>query len=308
MKTLIAPTESQVKLDKSQVAVQTAAGTDVVVTLLNSHGYSVNDFVVIGEEGSQQAEMAKVTAVTPTTITVDTLNLTHFADEPVTQFRFNKRKFYGSTTLNGTYTELVGYGSPVAISVNDPQGTMLEYVGGEGYLFFKSTYYNSVTFEESDLLESTATPGDESARYCSLYAIRSRCGLTNNPYFTDGQVDAYRTRAEAEVDSYVLGKYPLPFTNSSNVPEVPALIEQITSLLAAGYIDYVETGKDGEGVRWLGEARGMLNKISTGAITLLGSDKQPMTRDSTVQTVQGYPNSVDDTSGPIQAFKMTDRW
>lgn len=305
MKILIAPTEDFIKYEKTKLTADTLSGASINVTMANSAGIAVNDYVVIGHEGSQQAELCQVTALLGEIVTVDLLNLPHLADEPIVKYRYNKRKFYGATVAGGSYTELASYGSPVEIAVNDPQGTVLEYVGGEGYIYFKTTYYNSQSAEESDILEASEILADESLRYCSIYEIRKQAGLTKNPYITDGYVETYRKRAESEVDSYLNARYYLPLTNSSGVLEIPFLVENCTTLLAAGYMDYQEFGKDGEGVKWLGEARSILKKLQTpGGQQLLGSDHQEMQTKTLSSGVASYPDQVDNDNGPDQKFTM----
>lgn len=312
IKVLLAPTEDFIKRDKTKVASNVLPGSNVVIPTINANDYNVNDYIVIGVEGSEAAELQKITAVAGQNVTVAVLKFNHFADEPIVKYRYNARKFYGSTTQTGTYAELTGYGSPVTIQVNDPQGTILEYTGGEGYLYFKATYWNTQTSEETSIADAEAVLANEATRYCSIYAIRKQAGLTNNPFITDGIIETYRKRAENEVKSYIFSKYILPLVNSSGVAEVPAMIENCTTLLAAGYMDYQEFGKDGEGVKWLGEARSILKQLQgPGGQTLLGSDDQEMQVVTNSMSVQSFPDSVDNDpadDGPQQKFTMTQRF
>jgi hypothetical protein len=308
-KVLLASTEDYIKRERSSLASDVASGTSVTFVIANPDNISANDYIVIGWEGGEIAEMAKVTNVSGTNVTVDLLKLSHKTGEPITKYQFNKRKFYGSTTAGGTYVELTGYGSPVQIQVDDPQGTFLEYTGSEGYLYFKSTYFNSQTNAESDIANSTETLADESKRYCSLYAIRKQANLTNNPYVTDGLVETYRRRAESEVNSFLNSHYILPLTNSTGSFEVPYLIENVTTLLAAGYIDYQEFGKDGQGVKWLGEARSILKQLQTpGGMQLLGADMQQMQERTRSSGIRSYPDQVDNSNGPDQKFTMRQKF
>jgi hypothetical protein len=180
----------------------------------------------------------------------------------------------------------------------------LEYVGGEGYLFFKATYFNSTTSEESNITDANAVLADESTRYCSIYAIKKQAGLTNNPYITDGFIENLRKRAENEVNSYLYERYILPLINSTSVPEIPFMVENVTTLLAAGYADYQEFGKDGEGVKWLAEARAVLKKLQTGAQRLIASDMTEFQQKDLTQGVNSFPSSVDNDNGPTQQFTM----
>jgi hypothetical protein len=309
MKVLLATTEDFIKREKTFVSADVASGAGAVIQTPNANGYAINDYIVVGWEGSEQAEMCKITNVGGNNLTVDMLLLSHKQDEPIVKYRYNKRKFYGSTTAGGSYIELTGYGSPVQIQVDDPQGTILEYTGSEGYLFFKSTYWNTTTSEESNIADANEVNADESLRYCSLYAIKKQAGLTNNPYITDGITENYRKQAENEVDSYLTARYVLPLTNSSGNLEIPALVQRITILLAAGYQDYQEFGGEGEGVKWLGEARSILKQLQTpGGQQLLGADKQEMQSKTLSSGVVSYPDTVDNDNGPDRKFTMRQRF
>ena len=306
MRVLLAPTEDFIKRDRTLLMSDTTAGV-TTMSVGNSNGFVVNDWIVVGPEGSEQAELVQVTSVGTGVIGV-TLLLAHKSDEPIVKYRFNQRKFYGCATQTGTYTQLVSYGSPKAIQVGDPQGTVLEYTGGEGYLYFKSTYWNTITSEESDIADSNPVLADESVRYCSLYAIRKQAGLTNNPYITDGVVEVFRKRAENEVNSYLYSRYILPLANSTGSAEIPFVVENTTTLLAAGYMDYQEFGSDGEGVKWLGEARAVLNSAQKGTQRLIGLDGQEFSQKTLTQGIQSYPDGVDNNNGPIRVFTNTQKF
>lgn len=303
MKVLLAPTEDFIKSVRTQLSAGVSAGSSAVVPVSNVAGLAVNDYVVVGLEGSQQAELCQITAISGESITVDLLKLGHLQDDPVVKYRYNKRKFYGSTVQAGPFTELTSYGSPTGIMVDAPQGTTLEYTGGEGYIYFKSTYYNSTDTTESNLADANTVLADESKRYCSIYAIRKQGGLTNNPYLTDGFIETYRKRAENEVNSYLNARYILPLTNSSGVAEIPFMVENMTVLLAAGYMDYQELGSDGEGKKWLGEARAVLKALQTpGGQQLLGSDNAEMqtkTLSNGVISNETESNGDDDCDQPF---------
>lgn len=307
MKTLLATTEDVIKLARTSLSADASPGSSVTLNVLGNDGMSQNDYVVIGVEGTDTAEIQKINTVVAhgTSIQVATLIYSHKQDEPVQIFRYNERKFYGCTTIAGNYTELTAYGSPKTIDINNPQGTLLEYTGTEGYIYFKSTYYNSTTSEETDIGESTAILADEGVRYCSIEAIRRQAGLTENPFVTDGMIEVYRTRAENEVNSYLYNRYILPLVNqTTDEQEIPAIVENCTMLLAAGYMDYREYGKDGEGIKWLGEARGVLRAIQSGTQRLLGSDMIEFQQKTLTQGIQSFPSSSDPCDVTAPKFGM----
>jgi phage gp36-like protein len=286
MRVLLAPNEDFIKRERGTLSADASAGNGVVLSVESSEGVATDDYIVVGHEGSELAELCQVSSVTNISITVQTLKFNHQKSEPFVVFRFNQRKFYGATSAAGAYTELTVDGSPKDISVDDPQGTILEY-SGDTFTYFKATYFNSTTSEESDPADSDATLADESKRYASLWAIRKHAGLAGNPRYSDVRLEVKRRQAENEINSVLAARYILPLT------EVPALISYICELLAAGYIDYEEFGKDGEGVKWLGEARALLKAIQKGTQILIGVDGTELASNAKVGTLGGYPNNQD---------------
>lgn len=290
MKTLLAVTEDFIKVERSELNADVSAGSTVTLVLINNDQIVDNDYIVIGHEGNELAELEQLDAVVSgnTDVRVATLKFNHKKGEPVTKYRYNQRKFYGSLTKTGSYTELTADGSPVDIQVDDPQGTLLEYTGNEGYLFFKATYYNSQTTDESAIADSDAVEADESKRYTSLYAIRKHAGLAGNTLYPTSRLEVKRKQAENEVNSSLIARYVLPLA------EVPDFLSQIAELLAAGSIDYEEFGADGEGVKWLGEARGLLKAIRKGKQILVGADGTELARATKTGRLDGYPAAAPD--------------
>ncbi len=266
------------------LAANADAGSDVDLVLENNDGLGEDDFIVIGYQGNELCEMQQVSDTDGDTgVEVATLKFNHKKGEPVVKFSFNKRKFYGATSADGEFTELTGDGSPKPIQVDDPMGTLFEYTGST-YTYFKSTYFNSETSEETDIDDAVAVLADESARYADLYAIAKHAGLAGNSRYSQSYTEDKRKQAENEIDSVLIGPYVLPLS------EIPGLIRRICILLAAGYIDYEEFGKEGEGVKWLAEARALLKQIADGRQRLIGSDKTELERNEKVDVLSGYPN------------------
>lgn len=300
MKSLTAPTEEFAKGEATRLAADAAAGSTVTLSLENNNGFANADFIAIGHEGNELCELAQINqAVTGNTaVRVATLKFNHLTGEPVRLFKYDKRKFYGATSADGAYTELTGDGSPKPIEVDDPMGTTLEY-SGSTYTYFKATYYNSQTDTETDPNDATAVAGDESLRYAGLYFIRKHAGLAGNYRYSDLNVEEKRKQAENEIKSAIAARYVLPLAS------VPGLITRICILLAAGYIDYEEFGADGQGVKWLGEARAILKSIKEGKQLLLDANDVELTRVENTGQLNGYP---DDTCVDSSKTRMSTRF
>lgn len=303
MKILRIPTDEWIKEAVSKLAADVVVGSNVSLTLEDNAGFAQNCFAVIGQPGTEQGELEQVNqAVTPGTgVRVATLLFPHKKGEIVTVYRYNKRKVYGSLTVGGSYTELTGYGSPALIAVDNPQGTIFEYNGGEGYLYFKATYYDSVGTTETALADAVAFRGDDVARYAVIYKIKRKAQLLDNPFITDDRWEDKRMQAENEINSTIMQRYTLPLA------EIPPLITMLCELLAAGYVLYEEFGKDGDGAGMLAEARAILKSIQDGRQKLIGADGTELaTPENNSNELDGYPDSDgvgDDIAGNERAFE-----
>lgn len=291
MKTLYAPTEEFVKGERTRLSSAGVPGSNVTLLVENTSGFAVDRFAVIGFEGSETCELQRITAITDGThIEVEALTFNHPVNEPVREYRFDKRKFYGSVDSDGPWVELTDAGSPKGIEVDDPQGTVLEYVGTD-YGYFKATYYNSFTGEESDPNEAQARAGDDSAHYTSLYEVRVAAGFLGNAYYLDSRIEDKRREAEAEVRSAIGRVYKLPLSY------VPDYVRAITTMLAAGKILFQEYPDSDAGAKLLGEARSMLKKITDGVVLLYDLEEAELERLATNRnSLQGGPTDDSDRS------------
>lgn len=295
MKVLQSSIEEFIKTIKTEISADVTAGSDKAITVENGNDFAVNDYIIVGVLGKETSEISKITVVSGNIITVGTLNLAHKDGDPMTKILFNQRKLYGCATKTGTFVEI----ETKDIEVDSPQGTIFEYTGD--YLYFKCTYYNEHTTEESSIDDAVAVLGGESDRYCSIEAIKKQAGLLENSYTNNSDVERKRSAAENEIDSAISDRYSLPLS------EIPALIENVTVLLAAGYLDYQEFGSESGGVKWLGEARGILKNITKGTRKLLGSDKAELTRLSAAR-LKGYPDSSCEDTDDDRQFTVNDEY
>lgn len=302
MRTLIAPTDDFIIVERTRLSADVSAGSSVTLECENNNKLSDSDYLIIGQRGTELAELEQINAIVSgnTDVQVATLKFNHKKGEPVIKIRYNKRKFYGCATADGVFVELSG--SPVEIQVDDPQGSIIEY-NDSVYKYFKATYYNSEEDIETEDDDSDAILADESVRYASIEAIRAHAGIEDNTLIHDGIVEEKRRQAENEIDSALITKYVLPLS------EIPALIQRICILLAAGYIDFEEFGRDGEGVKWLGEARGLLNSLKKGTQRLLNSSQTELSRIEVTTSISGFPNnSISSGDSDARKFSVSDEY
>ena len=284
MQVLIAPTENIILGEKTTFSADVAAG-ETTITCNNAKNFSVDDYVILGTLGSETAEICQISAIASdlTSITLSSATkFKHLEDDPIQVTRYNQRKFYRSSSENGTYTELTSEGSPVDISVDLPEGTEFEDSSGTSSSWYKATYFNSTTSVATNLSDAVATKAGDTEHYTSIYKIKEEAGFKNNSYITTDLVDRYRIEAEAQAESSIVGIYQLPFSSH------PKIFQHIVTLLAAGLLLSKEYGIESDveisksGKEKIDRAEELLQKIIDGKIVLLDDDKNQLSKNTAV--------------------------
>jgi hypothetical protein len=129
----------------AQIRYPVAAGATVTIKLDNNNGLAQNDYLLIGEIGGTQSEIAQISAavVAGTDIVVSSLKFPHNAGVKVYLLKYNQVKFYHTDTLTGSKTII----TTAAIDVDNLFTEYRDGTNSTGYLFF--TLYNSTTADES---------------------------------------------------------------------------------------------------------------------------------------------------------------
>ncbi len=297
MKTFICVTEDFVKSYKTEVTEAISAGSNIVVKVISNQGFTVDDFVILKREGTEQAHLARISE----TIGNDYLKIQEVKydleiGDPVVKIDYNQRKLYGSLTKDGEFVLV----ETKDIAVDNPQGTYFGYTGD--YIWFKATYYNTITSIETSLDDAIAVEIGEPTRYCSIYDIREESGFLDNDYIDDGRIDNLRLQAEAEVKASIGSVYKLPLSANSEV------IRTITKLLAAGWLMWQEYGSEAsgtskDGIAKVEQARSMLKAIRENRLKLFDENDVELARASdsiSGGTISGYPDSTTPDSEKAQ--------
>jgi hypothetical protein len=139
--------------------------------------------------------------------------------------------------------------------------------------------------------------------------------LQGNRYITDEKIHEKRRVAQSVIDGTLTGLYPVPFT-----PPVNQIINEITQLLAAGYLLTQESNT--AAARAQGEAliaqatnkdgTGWLDKLNTKAIKITGLLGDPQTI-ADAGGFNAWPNSSTASAAPTQGggerkFRVSDRY
>lgn len=299
--TLVLPTESVIKSEKSEVgATQSSAST--ALELKNNQGFAANEFLVVGREGSETAELRQIDSVNADqkNITLKTATkFVHSQFEEVVKYLYNQRKIYRKLASESAYSLI----ATVDIEVDKPLGTYYQDTTGVSTAQYKATYYNSYSLLESSINDAKAVYGSGGDHYCLLDEIREEAGFGSNDNIEDERIYRLRARAEGEVNASLVKSYALPlhtqtYWDNSSAEE---LIRQITTLLSAGWLLYQEypdereSGTSKDGLLKIKEARSMLKDIREDKLILLGSDNNKLTLLSGIG-ITGYP---DDSLGCI---------
>ena len=293
---LIIPNEDVNRGEKTKINTsQTAVGT--ALELENNQGLTANDFVCVGREGMEQAELIKINAVNADQKNI-TLNeatkFVHLKYEEIIKFYYDKRRIYRKAVGESSYTLI----ATVSIEVDRPEGTNYSDATGLSTSLYKTTYYNSHTGAETSQDDAKAIYGGGGTHYCDLFDIREESGFKNNDNIGDERIYRTRSRAEGEINSSLVVIYSMPITSNTYWSDSGAqeLLRQVCMLLSAGWILWQEypdergSGSSKDGMEKIKEARSILKDIRQGKLTLLGSDNNPLTTVNTL-SIEGYPDS-----------------
>jgi len=145
-------------LEKSYLTADYSSGVTALV-LRNNDRFSEDDFILVGEMGSENAEIVQITGAVSsgTDITVGATTFPHSASDPVYVLGYNQIKFHRSTsTVDGIYSSI----ATVNIDVDNTSGkTLYDDTTGLTSYFYKISFYNSGTTVESSLSDPMAGSG-----------------------------------------------------------------------------------------------------------------------------------------------------
>jgi len=104
-------------LERTQLTADaSAAATSLSVD--NTEGYAANNYIVVGELGTEGAEQVRITAITDdTTLAVTALVFAHSDNDPVLKTLFNQLRVYNNADGFGTSIATVN------IDWNNPNGS-----------------------------------------------------------------------------------------------------------------------------------------------------------------------------------------
>lgn len=289
------------------------------LTLKGTQGFLAADYLLIGQRGSETAELRIAGTPNADLITLPITVATKFAHnrfDQITKLFGNKQRIYRAANVNGSIPAAASFAlvDTIDIDIDQMSTRWTDATGDENY-WYKRTYYNSTSLGETPIGEAVAYRGSQYPAYATIEEIRDKAGLSGNRWITDEKIDEKRRAAQAIIDARLTGLYTVPFT----VPVNP-LIKEITQLLAAGYLltqEATSASARAQGQALIDQATndkgtGLLDRIDTKELKLTGMTGSP----ETVTDAGGFnawPNGTTaeaepEVGGGARMFRVSDRY
>lgn len=143
--------------DNISTVIKTDYSPSLSLVVANTTGFAVDDYVVLGKPGLEQAEIVKINAIANlTTLTLSASGgFSHASDTSVTHIPYNQFRVYRSVTgVGGTYALL----ATVALQIDQIQNIYRDMASASPYSY-KFCFYNSTTLVESSYSDEIAFGG-----------------------------------------------------------------------------------------------------------------------------------------------------
>lgn len=255
--------------ERSTLAADVAEGAQSI-TVESTWGYAAQETIYLGQlarEGCERAVIASVDDETTMSL-AEPLKRAHRRSAPVTSVVGDRLRIYRAPNVSGAvpaddaFTVL----ATRSIDPDQPSTYYRDNSGGSDY-WYRITYYNETTLEETELAAAAPFRGAEYEHYVSLSDIRREAGFQGAHNLGDDLIDAQRIEAETEVNTALRGSYEVPFK------KVPADVKVIVTNLAAGLLRLSAfRGSDAQGDKLVKDARARLAQLSAGDSTLSPDD------------------------------------
>lgn len=301
--TLVIPNFSEVNLaEKSEITAAVIAGGSTFV-VENAQGLATDDYILLGQKGSETAEIVQVQSISTKTVTITGIfSHNHPKTEPIQKLKANKIRVYRTANVDGTEPGYDDFTTLVDTATIDPDNVSTEIVDSSGgsdywYLF---VYYNSTALSETSKTNAIRVRGSSYGDYVSVERVRREAGFQNNPYVPDDKIKECVDDAQSEVKGALkMAGYTLPLTT------VPPVVRRATMFMAAGYLLMSDfglgaVGTSKEGATKLEMGRKMLKDFLDMKVELLDNQESGLDQNDNIG-LGGYPNNDTD---PEPMFTM----
>lgn len=171
-------------------AAVAAAGTTLTVKAVDTNAWADNDWIIVGEIGTQNAEIMQINGAVSdgTSLTIDNagsggLRFAHSIDEPVYRVDYNKYKVYRATTVDGSKTLL----ATQEVQPDFFESMYEDSANATGYGFV--AFFNSFTNAQSPYSDAIPYTGQSLASLAKMISkVRSLTDEESDEFISDSEI------------------------------------------------------------------------------------------------------------------------
>lgn len=285
-------------VERSELSIDSIAGASVLA-VRNTEDLVPGQTIYVGQLSREGVEKAVISTVADeTTINlVQPLERPHARYEPVTAVLGDSIHIYRAPNVDGTVPADDQFTVLTTRTIDPDQlSTYYRDSTGSSAFWYRYTYFNPVTLEETPLTAFDAFRGDDFAHYASLSEIRNEAGFKNATNLADSDIEQKRRDAEAEINASLSGAYTVPFS------PVPEIVRTLTIQLASALLLESAYGNASSRQK-LKDARAAIDSYKLGASVLTDEAGAALT---TAESISGFPGNLD-RDAP-RYFRMSDKF
>lgn len=235
MATLNIESFSDINIKERTELLEPAAAGDSVIKVLSTDDYATGDILYVGSLSREGCERAVVASVdTPTQLTlVAALQHAHIAYDSVCSVLGDTIRIYRAPNMDGSIPPTGNFVALATRKIDSEQiSTYYRDSTGSSAYWYRFTYTNLDTGDETALTDSTAARGEDFGNYCSLREIREEAGALHAYTLPDTTVAQCRSNAQNEINASLRNVYgkKVPFN------PVPGAVKTLTIQLAAALL------------------------------------------------------------------------
>jgi len=252
------------------------------VLLASTDEFEAGDIIYVGALAREQCEKAIVESVDDaTTLTLTSgLQYAHKRFDAVTAVLGDKLRIYRALNADGTPPADTSFNAYAARNISPEQvATYYTDSSGSSDYWYKLTYWNETSGDETDPADSEPVRGDDYGHYASIIDIRKKAGFENAVNLKDYDIDLHRRNAETYLNGKLAANYTVPFK------PVPDAVNALTIQLSAAMLKY-----SAYGVRYqkeLDDARAAVDAYADNGATIVDDDGNSL---SSGGMVSSYPD------------------
>lgn len=257
--------------ERTELAADVQAGV-AVLPVTSVDGFDVGSIVYVGALGRETCERATVSAVSaPNGLTLESpLSYAHTRFDAVTSVLGDKVRVYRAPDVDGTVPATEAFSVYATRSIDpDQPNTFYTDSNGSAAYWYRHTYFNETTQDETSLTEFDPVRGDDYAAYATNDEIRSEAGFDGATNLPDSRIDIQRRAAQTEINTSLGGRFTVPFTKP-----VPETIRFLTIKLAAGLLKASAYNRDPSKEGLVVDARAQIMALQSGATNVDGEAGQ----------------------------------